>query len=60
MERKLVAFNLIFMCTLIGSGYLCLEYDEHKMIIFYVITIPSALGVAICSFLMATININNE
>jgi hypothetical protein len=43
-----------------GSGYLCVTYSEYKMIIFYTLTIPSVLGIAICSFVLAVGTIDND
>jgi hypothetical protein len=43
-----------------GSGYLCVTYSEYRMSIFYALTIPSVLGIAICSFVLAVGTIDND
>jgi hypothetical protein len=60
MAKKLFVLNLILVCLLMGSGYLCVTYSEYRMSIFYTLTIPSVLGIAICSFVLAVGTIDND
>ena len=53
MKRKLLIFTLLFICLVVLSGYLCIEYSKYKMIIFYIISIPSLIGIGICGFIAA-------
>ena len=60
MKRKLFAFTLLFICLVLASGYLCVEYSEYKMIIFYIVSIPSLIGVGVCGFLAAVTYIDHD
>jgi hypothetical protein len=60
MKRKLFAFALLFMCLVLISGYLCIEYTKYKMIIFCTLSVPSLAGAAVCGFLAAITYIDHD
>jgi cytochrome b561 len=60
MNKKLHLLNIIFIMLFICSGYLCSVYSNYKINIFYLLTVPSILGIGVCSFLIAVEKINNE
>lgn len=60
MKKKIIILILFFGSTIISSGFLCTNYTKYKLIFFYMMTVPSIIGLIICSFLITALNRNDE